>query len=770
MPHSPLNDDPAAPSAEAYVAAWDATQLLLKQGRSWSGYERNCAFLNVNGRRFANQSAVSGLDFLDDGRGLAVTDWDHDGDLDLWLSNRSSPRVRFMRNQTPTDQGNRHFVAFKLRGTTANRDAIGSRVELEVSGSSAARRIQTLYAGDAFVSQSSKWIHFGLGDLADDARIRSVVVRWPGGNVETFPGVARGRRYELVEGDGRSIEWRPPARQLKLTPSEQPPAEPASQSRVVLPARIPLPVLSYTRIPTATRPLTKGDVRKVETNNEPLLLSFWASWCAQCQRELYGFAKEYESIQAAGLNILALSVDGLDPQHDTGPADALEFIAKARLPFPTGMTTTQTLEKLELIHGFLFHRLSGSSTLPLSYLLDERGEFAAIYRGVIGVQTLLADVKKLSAPPAELRDRSLPFPGRWFSQVPFASIGHLAGQFKDRYTDDYLHYLRLASNQQEKLYAEAPANRRPDIAEYLARLHAHLATALLGLQKPAAAIRHQRRVVELLPDSDSARANLNGLLATHGRPEEALANLRRAHSENPASTSIRHNLAQTLRSLGHLEEATTHFEAILSIDPGDVDVRFDYADLLVARRQVRTALQQYEEVLRHDATHVASRMRLASFLSRQGEIDEAIRLCREALQLKSDHGDAHRQLGVLLHMRGEVGAAIQHLLEATRLLPESAGAFHAAGWILATSVDDRLRRPKEALQLAQKAVHLTERRDPAVLDTLAAAYAAGGEFQQAVTTAKQALSLATAGKKNELAGQIRERLAYYRQGRPYREE
>ena len=128
MPHSPLNDDPAAPSAEAYVAAWDATQLLLKQGRSWSGYERNCAFLNVNGRRFANQSAVSGLDFLDDGRGLAVTDWDHDGDLDLWISNRNAPRLRFLRNDTPT--GEHRWLARRLsaNGTTCYRDAVGAWV------------------------------------------------------------------------------------------------------------------------------------------------------------------------------------------------------------------------------------------------------------------------------------------------------------------------------------------------------------------------------------------------------------------------------------------------------------------------------------------------------------------------------------------------------------------------------------------------------------------------------------------------------------------
>ena len=64
---------------------------LLREGHSFSGHERNCVFLNDSGNRFSDISAVSGLDFPDDGRGVSVTDWDHDGDLDVWLANRTGP-------------------------------------------------------------------------------------------------------------------------------------------------------------------------------------------------------------------------------------------------------------------------------------------------------------------------------------------------------------------------------------------------------------------------------------------------------------------------------------------------------------------------------------------------------------------------------------------------------------------------------------------------------------------------------------------------------
>ena len=78
---------------------------MLNTGRSFSGRERHCVFLNTGDdegeiARFANVSAVTGLDLPDDGRAVAVVDWDHDGDLDLWISNRNAPRLRLLRTDT----------------------------------------------------------------------------------------------------------------------------------------------------------------------------------------------------------------------------------------------------------------------------------------------------------------------------------------------------------------------------------------------------------------------------------------------------------------------------------------------------------------------------------------------------------------------------------------------------------------------------------------------------------------------------------------------
>ncbi len=178
---SPEDDRPT----REYNEAWETLNRLIREGGSWSGREANCAYLNLGDGTFADVSRTTGLGFMDDGRAFATVDWDHDGDLDLWIVNRTAPQVRFMRNDIP---GNARSVSFRLTGDRVNRDAIGTRVEVRAGGD---RWVRELQAGSGFVSQSSKWLHFGVGG---HERLDEVVVRWPDGSGQRLAEIETGRR------------------------------------------------------------------------------------------------------------------------------------------------------------------------------------------------------------------------------------------------------------------------------------------------------------------------------------------------------------------------------------------------------------------------------------------------------------------------------------------------------------------------------------------------------------------------------------------------
>ena len=180
-----------AKAAPAYEDGWNTINQLIREDYSWCGREPNVFYKRVKpssggAPKFYDFSGVSGLDFADDSRAFAVTDIDGDGNLDIVLKSRLAPQVRVLQNNCAAG---RRSIVVGLSGTKSNRDAIGARVE--VNG-----MVRYLSAGSGYLSQSSKRLHFGLGE-ADRA---DITIRWPSGMEQKFPRLQAGSVYEFTEG------------------------------------------------------------------------------------------------------------------------------------------------------------------------------------------------------------------------------------------------------------------------------------------------------------------------------------------------------------------------------------------------------------------------------------------------------------------------------------------------------------------------------------------------------------------------------------------
>ena len=535
--------------------------LLRKEHHSWSGRERNCAFLNCGGSRFADVSAISGLDFADDGRALAVVDWDQDGNLDLWFHNRTAPRLRLMLNQTDSKASTRSnpslkttgttnkFLAFKLRGTTCNRDAIGARVHLRLKGETT-DRVQTLYAGDGFLSQSSKWIHFGLGA---DPQIERVTVRWPGGRTEDkeqFSGAQPGKRYLLVQGSGRVTDWKKTRRKTEVAPSTQKLPDGTLNAHVFLAAPLTLPTLRYAL-------LDDEAPREIKVQTSALLVNFWASWCLPCVAELKSFTARERELRQAGLDVLALTVDGVNRDYETTPTDAKRIVKQIKFPFQTGAAMTETLDKFMLVQELLLDRRP-SFGVPLSFLVDDEGGLVAIYRGPIRVDTLLRDMANLSDAPVERSTKSVPLEGRWIQQPREASLGWVAGKFAEAgYAKDAQRYLVLSVEQLRGLRHRTGLNEQQKT-----RIDTTLAGTLLKLGKllqeagsSEDAIRYLRDAVRIRPDNATILQSLAAAYASVGRYGKASETARKALSMARAQRNVQ-SIREIRSQLQEYREAT----------------------------------------------------------------------------------------------------------------------------------------------------------------------------------------------------------------------
>jgi tetratricopeptide (TPR) repeat protein len=180
-----------------------------------------------------------------------------------------------------------------------------------------------------------------------------------------------------------------------------------------------------------------------------------------------------------------------------------------------------------------------------------------------------------------------------------------------------------------------------------------------------------------------------------------------------------------------------------------------------------TALANYESALVLAPAKAELLEEMGRAHLKLGRPEQARELLERALALDPDSARVHLRLATLSNHVGDRAKAAAHLREAVRLAPDAHGARNDLAWTLATSGDPSIREPEEAIRLAESLVREAETTDPNWLDTLAAAYASAGRFDDAVRSASQAAALAQQQGQTELGEQIGARLDLYRERRAF---
>jgi hypothetical protein len=159
------------------------------RGFSISAHESDRLFKN-NGTSFQQIAESAGVANSGDGRGIALADFDRDGDLDIFVTNCGQAAALY-RNDEGSSSG--RWLEVLLTGTRSNRDAIGSRL---VARAGDLTQIREVDGGNGFSSQSSRVVHFGL---ADHKSVDSLEIRWPSGARQLLKNIASDHQLTIKE-------------------------------------------------------------------------------------------------------------------------------------------------------------------------------------------------------------------------------------------------------------------------------------------------------------------------------------------------------------------------------------------------------------------------------------------------------------------------------------------------------------------------------------------------------------------------------------------
>jgi tetratricopeptide (TPR) repeat protein len=274
-------------------------------------------------------------------------------------------------------------------------------------------------------------------------------------------------------------------------------------------------------------------------------------------------------------------------------------------------------------------------------------------------------------------------------------------------------------------------------------------------------------------DADPSNATARGFhalgLSELGQDEEAIQEGERAVELNPTGSAVHLDLAISAKRSDQ-ERAISEARHAIQLGPENSSAYPFLMNCLFESHRYTEAADLGREWLAMNPYDAAAHSELCSALAENGDLVSAAQQLGYVMLLRPDVEEAHAKLRQMLLLLVKEPEGLPRLREIAANAPDSPRMLDELAWLLATYPDPGSRDGAEAVRLAGHACDLTERKIPALLDTLAAAYAEAGDFPRAIGAAGEALNRARSSGDSDAVKLSESILGSLRENLPYRQE
>jgi tetratricopeptide (TPR) repeat protein len=281
-------------------------------------------------------------------------------------------------------------------------------------------------------------------------------------------------------------------------------------------------------------------------------------------------------------------------------------------------------------------------------------------------------------------------------------------------------------------------------------------------------------VIRLQPTFAEAYVTRGSAYQLKGQLHKALADFDQAIRLDPKSARAYCDRADLEHDLfNQPDKALADYNEAIRLAPNFQRAYYNRGTLFIGRHNYDRAIADLTRAIQLAPSDLSAYSARAEAYLRKGDRTRAISDAKVTIKLKPAEMRLTRGVHLCLRAKayeiiGQPELALHDFRQAARLMPNNASIENRLAWFLATRLEDRFRNGREAVFAAKNACELSHWKNSEYIDTLAAAYAETGDFEQAIKYEKQALNDSSLGPRQR--GEREKRLALFEQRKPFRED